>query len=66
MVADLEFLRDEPLRDLVLDDGGDARLDVVEDVAQLELRLQRRRRHLERAIQIWRQCSTEREFKFKI
>ena len=33
MVADLEFLCDEPLRDLVLDDGGDARLDVVEDVA---------------------------------
>ena len=41
MVADLEFLCDEPLRDLVLDDGGDARLDVVEDVAQLELRCRR-------------------------
>ena len=45
-VPALELLRDEPLRDLVLDDGGDPRLDVVEDVLQLELRLEGRRRHL--------------------
>ena len=36
-VPALQFLGDEPLRDLILDDGGDARLDVVEDVLQLEL-----------------------------
>ena len=35
----LEFFRVEPLRDLVLDDGAYARLDVVQHVFKLELAL---------------------------